>query len=60
VHARSGHRDAAQGYRRLHGELLVLGIEAAASTVREILDHARSGRHCPSVAWVMQVVVATL
>jgi len=28
------------GYRRLHGELLVLGIKVAASTVREILQQA--------------------
>ncbi|WP_207786117.1 integrase core domain-containing protein [Micromonospora globispora] len=29
------------GYRRIHGELLVLGIEVAASTVWEILNEAR-------------------
>jgi hypothetical protein len=28
------------GYRRLHGELLVLGVNVAASTVWEILDEA--------------------
>jgi hypothetical protein len=28
------------GYRRVHGELLVLGINVAASTVREILHEA--------------------
>jgi transposase len=28
------------GYRRLHGELLVLGIKVAASTVWEILKNA--------------------
>ena len=28
------------GYRRIHGELLVLGIKVAASTVWEILHHA--------------------
>ena len=28
------------GYRRIHGELLVLGIKTAASTVWEILQHA--------------------
>ncbi len=28
------------GYRRLHGELLVLGVKVAASTVREILQDA--------------------
>jgi putative transposase len=28
------------GYRRIHGELLVLGIKVAASTVWEILRHA--------------------
>jgi transposase len=28
------------GYRRLHGELLVLGIKVAASTVWEILQEA--------------------
>jgi putative transposase len=28
------------GYRRLHGELLVLGVKIAASTVREILREA--------------------
>jgi hypothetical protein len=28
------------GYRRIHGELLVLGIKIAASTVREILQQA--------------------
>jgi hypothetical protein len=28
------------GYRRIHGELLVLGIRTAASTVREILQQA--------------------
>jgi hypothetical protein len=30
----------ALGYRRIHGELLVLGIKVAASTVREILQQA--------------------
>ena len=28
------------GYQRIHGELLVLGIKVAASTVREILQQA--------------------
>src|SRR5512142_3317634 len=28
------------GYRRIHGELLVLGIKVAASTVREVLQQA--------------------
>ncbi|AGP59137.1 hypothetical protein M271_38740 [Streptomyces rapamycinicus NRRL 5491] len=28
------------GYRRLHGELLVLGVQVAASTVWEILQEA--------------------
>jgi hypothetical protein len=28
------------GYRRVHGELLVLGVKVAASTVREILQDA--------------------
>ncbi len=33
------------GYRRLHGELLVLGVRVAASTVWEILHEAGSTRH---------------
>ncbi|WP_442819698.1 hypothetical protein [Streptomyces sp. NBC_00841] len=28
------------GYRRLHGELMVLGVKVAASTVREIVNEA--------------------
>jgi putative transposase len=38
------------GYRRLHGELLVLGVKVAASTVWEILQEAgidpAPGRAC--------------
>ena len=35
------------GYRRIHGELLVLGIKVAASTVWEILQRAGHCAHCP-------------
>jgi hypothetical protein len=35
-----GRRESALGYRRIHGELLVLGITLAASTVWEMLTQA--------------------
>jgi hypothetical protein len=38
------------GYRRIHGELLVLGVRAAASTVQEILRQAGIGP-APERAW---------
>ena len=38
--AAPGTREPSWGYRRIHGELLVLGIKAAASTVWEILHDA--------------------
>jgi putative transposase len=37
---RLAREDPAWGYRRVHGELLVLGVKAAPSTVREILKEA--------------------
>ncbi|MFK4212736.1 hypothetical protein [Streptomyces sp. NPDC030920] len=37
---RLAREDPAWGYRRLHGELLVLGVTVAPSTVREILREA--------------------
>src|SRR6266540_458803 len=37
---RLAHENSSWGYRRIHGELLVLGIKVAASTVWEILQHA--------------------
>ncbi|WP_306749566.1 hypothetical protein [Saccharothrix yanglingensis] len=37
---RSWHENPARGYRRIHGELLVLGITVAASTVWQILKDA--------------------
>ncbi len=33
------------GYRRIHGELLVLGVQVAASTAWEILKDAEIDRH---------------
>jgi len=36
----SGPGESLLGYRRIHGELLVLGIRIAASTVWEILQQA--------------------
>ena len=41
--AASGPREPVLGYRRIHSELLVLGIEVAASTVWEILRQAGIG-----------------
>ena len=38
--AAHGTRESCWGYRRIHGELLVLGINIAASTVWEILRQA--------------------
>ena len=50
------------GYRRLHGELLVLGVKVAASTVWEILQEAgidpapeRCGCRKPRPPWSHQV-----
>lgn len=37
---RLGHENTTWGYRRIHGELLVLGVKVAASTVWEILHQA--------------------
>lgn len=37
---RLAHENPSWGYRRIHGELLVLGIKVAASTVWEILKDA--------------------
>ncbi len=40
---RLARENPSRGYRRLHGELLVLGVKAAASTVWEILKEADVG-----------------
>ena len=37
---RPARENPSRGYRRIHGELLVLGIKVAATTVREILRQA--------------------
>src|SRR6266498_1433859 len=37
---RLAHENSSWGYRRIHGELLVLGVKVAPSTVWEILKHA--------------------
>lgn len=46
--------DLSRGYRRLHGELLVLGVKVAPSTVREViqgLTHGRSAGMASSPLW---------
>jgi hypothetical protein len=49
---RLARENAGWGYRRLHGELLVLGVKVVPSTVWGILKECATAH--PSVAWVTQ------
>ncbi|GAA1892501.1 hypothetical protein [Actinomadura bangladeshensis] len=48
-----GHENPSWGYRRVHGELLVLGVKVGASTVWEILKDAGidPAPQCASGTW---------